>query len=586
LQKLAQTVWVLLPQVAPTERHRALVAELLAHDTKSSKYSGILRGVLPAKGPWSQPGPERWSALLQAWLELAEAGENASARTRLGAFYTPPELVATLLDWALQPLIDQALAGPEPQTQLADLHILDPSCGAGAFLAAAAQRLHAAWQGLDVRNPWNNVLASLHGCDIEPAALAVCGATLRWLAGGQGTVDLREDDFLLQPPRAMAVVVGNPPFLGQMKAATVRSREAHAQILQQLGDAVGPYTDSSALFLARSLAWLQPGGRLALVQPLSLVASRDAAGVRRLLSERAPLQALWLGLAVDFGGASVDVCAPLLVAGGAEPADIAVLYGAKRLQTRLAGEAWSPLLAAALGVPPLQVAGQGVVGDLAQVTADFRDEYYGIQPFVVDVADAGPGLAPLIVTGHIEPLQSLWGQGAIRFAKQRFERPAVDLVKLAAGNPKLAKWAERRRVCKLVVATQSKVIEAAVDVRGEWLNTTPTLAVLPQNPQDLWRLAAVLCCATVTALAWQRHAGTALAGTALKLSAKQLAALPLPVDTAMWQKAADMLANADLVHAATRRSALVQASRQLAVAYQGQVDEAVEGFWLGRLAER
>ncbi|MBI5608058.1 MAG: hypothetical protein HY902_04200, partial [Deltaproteobacteria bacterium] len=117
-------------------------------------------------------------------------------------------------------------------------------------------------------------------------------------------------------------------------------------------------------------------------------------------------------------------------------------------------------------------------------------------------------------------------------------------------------------------------------------NTTPTLAVIPQDPKDLWRLAAVLCCATTSALAWQRHAGTALAAAALKLSAKQVAALPLPTDVEAWQTAADVLASADLDDPATRRIALAQASRHMAVAYCGQVDEAVEGFWLGRLPGR
>ncbi len=583
LRKLAAAVWAALPQVDPGVRHRTLVAALIEHDCQVHQDDSWLARLLPASGAWSQPGPERWSALLQAWLELAEAGENASARTRLGAFYTPTALVATLLDWALQPLIDRALLASDPRAELAAVRVLDPSCGAGAFLVAAAERLHAAWQSLQVPDPWPRTMVSLHGCDLEPAALQVCRASLRWLAQGQGEPVLWQGDFLLQPPVPMAAVVGNPPFLGQLKAATVRSRADHTRVLQQLGGAVGPYTDTSALFLARSLDWLRPDGRLALLQPLSLLSTRDAQGVRELLSARAPLQAVFLGLAVDFGGAAVDVCAPLLTAGATAAATVQILYKDQRLTAQAPGPSWSPLLAAALGVPAVAVADAGLVGDLAQVTADFRDEYYGIQPYVIEAPQSAADLAPLLVTSHIDPLVCRWGALKIRFAKAEFHYPAVDLARLRAGCPKLAKWAERRRVPKLVVATQSKVIEAAVDAAGQWLNTTPTLAVIPHDPLDVWRLAAVLCCATVSALAWQRHAGTALAATALKLSAKQVAALPLPGDRQAWQKAADLLRNTNLRDAGVRRTALVQASRQMAVAYGGQVDEVLEGFWLARL---
>ena len=63
------------------------------------------------------------------------------------------------------------------------------------------------------------------------------------------------------------------------------------------------------------------------------------------------------------------------------------------------------------------------LGDIATFTADFRDQYYGLVGAVSDDGD-GP---PLITSGLIEPGRVLVGRRQVRFAKQRFAAPRVDL---------------------------------------------------------------------------------------------------------------------------------------------------------------
>jgi hypothetical protein len=94
---------------------------------------------------------------------------------------------------------------------------------------------------------------------------------------------------------------------------------------------------------------------------------------------------------------------------------------------------------------------------------------------------------------------------------------------------------------KLVVATQTRIVEAAVDVEGTWVPSVPTLAVLPARGadiDDLWRLAAAVLSPAATAWLARRSAGTGLDRGALKVAAPDLVALPLPGDAQAWDAAA------------------------------------------------
>jgi hypothetical protein len=101
----------------------------------------------------------------------------------------------------------------------------------------------------------------------------------------------------------------------------------------------------------------------------------------------------------------------------------------------------------------------------------------------------------------------------------------------------LRRWAEARLVPKVLVATQGKVLEAVVDTEGAWLPSVPTVTVVAP-PDRLWHVLAVLLAPPVVAHAAARYAGTALTSGSIKLSARQVGLLPLPVDRAAWDRAA------------------------------------------------
>lgn len=93
-------------------------------------------------------------------LEVATGNE----RKKSGSYYTPSELIALVLDEALGPLIDDAVRTSNPEQALLDLTVVDPACGSGHFVAAAARRIAAA-------------LATVRTGDTEPVPAAIRTAT-------------------------------------------------------------------------------------------------------------------------------------------------------------------------------------------------------------------------------------------------------------------------------------------------------------------------------------------------------------------------------------------------------------------------
>lgn len=112
-------------------------------------------------------------------------------RKTTGSYYTPASLITCLLASALDPVLDEAAARPDPEKALLDLKVCDPACGTGHFLIAAAhwmaKRLASVRTGKDepapdaVRHALRDVIGRcIYGVDINPMAVELCQAAL-WL---------------------------------------------------------------------------------------------------------------------------------------------------------------------------------------------------------------------------------------------------------------------------------------------------------------------------------------------------------------------------------------------------------------------
>ncbi|MEO6628188.1 MAG: N-6 DNA methylase, partial [Aquihabitans sp.] len=415
---------------------------------------------------------------------LYEAGLADEVRSS-GVHYTPPNVAARLV--SLVGLSDH------PGASGRSAHaVWDPACGGGAFLLAAADALHQGGQ-----DPAHIVEHLLWGTDIDPGAIAVAEAALVLWATEHGVPDARPGahlhvgDGLLNPvvpAGGFHWVVGNPPFQGQLTGGVVRSGDTRAALRDRWGDVVGPYTDTAALFLVAAVEALAPGGRATLVLPTSILAARDAAGCRAAVAAAADLTDMWVATESVFD-ADVDVWAPVLVKrGGSAPEarpvrrwrglDFAALPDAPETSVagstwhRTPGASWSPLALTALGVPDPAMRSSGTISDIATTSAAFRDEYYGLVEHVregPEVSGTEPwvdlttDLSPLITSGLVDPGRCRWGSRPARFARQRFDRPVVNIESLRMAGGPAANWVGATAGPKVVVATQTRVGEAAVD---------------------------------------------------------------------------------------------------------------------------
>jgi len=124
-----------------------------------------------------------------ATFTLATAAGNERKTT--GSYYTPTSLIVALLDSALDPVLDEAASAPEPESAILALKVLDPACGSGHFLIAAAhriaKRLAAVRTGDDepapeaVRTALRDVIGRcIYGVDVNPMAVELCKVSL-WM---------------------------------------------------------------------------------------------------------------------------------------------------------------------------------------------------------------------------------------------------------------------------------------------------------------------------------------------------------------------------------------------------------------------
>jgi hypothetical protein len=157
------------------------------------------------------------------------------------------------------------------------------------------------------------------------------------------------------------------------------------------------------------------------------------------------------------------------------------------------------------------------------VHADFRDEYYAVRGHVAE-GEQGPGRARIITSGSLDCGRVQWGVRRARIHGQDWLRPVAPI---AALHPRQR---DRLGPCVLV-ATQTRVIEAAAVPEGDAVGLTPVLTVIPKDSGGSWTIDALLgalLSPAATAWALRQCRGSGLTLDSIKLSATQLRALPLP----------------------------------------------------------
>ena len=416
-------------------------------------------------------------------------------RKQRGAWYTPDDLVARVVEAAVTPeFVERCLLTSN------EIYIVDPACGDGRFLIAAAER---------IAQLGGRALAI--GIDIDRSAVVTAQEALAE-ASSVAVHEVVQGDALaldwsvlgLSRHGRFDLVIGNPPFLSQMAATTTRGGSSSR--------GGGPYADAAVEFVALAAELVSDSGRVAFVLPQSVLSARDAGATRSAVDAHADIVWSWWTGDREFD-AHVHTCA------------LVFQFGTPSTRR---GATWGHVVTDRQGLPAVPLAfeqqGSGRLGDRCWLNANFRDEYYGMVPAVGD-HDTGP---QLITSGLIDPGRSWWGRRPITFAKQRFAAPRLDLDAL---DPKMQRWASRRLVPKVLIANQTKIIEAVADPGGDVLPGVPVISAYPTGDDlaaSAWEVAALLTSPVASVWAWHRSAGTGLSADAIRLGPVLLADLPWP----------------------------------------------------------
>lgn len=242
------------------------------------------------------------------------------ARQQAGAYYTPPALIALILD--------QAGVGPDTDA------LVDPACGPGGFLIAAAER---------------TPVERLYGVDVDPGAVLCARVALALQATARGAAPPELHDRIvcadalldtgawdaLTPKGGFDAIVGNPPWeraklqqvewlaahdpnfraldAGQRKARLAELAAANSPLWRAFDaerqrrasyagrlrarhpEVCGGDANLYAGFAALAAERVAPDGRAALLVPSGIAADRGTSGLIRRLAADGRLAAF-----VDF----------------------------------------------------------------------------------------------------------------------------------------------------------------------------------------------------------------------------------------------------------------------------------------------
>jgi hypothetical protein len=242
---------------------------------------------------------------LLGWLYQFSVPEHI--RKRLGHFYTSRAIASQMLD-------NVGFSGTDVLTG----RLIDPACGAGAFLVEATRRVLAAAdkEGLTAEQTCAAVRRVVHGLDLNPlgvllteAALALLLApTIAQISDGASleplhlyvTDSLKHGELLAADLRSAEAeeiklrsgeyeggfqwVVANPPY------AKFPTRDMTAEQVRRFSATTYGHPNLYGLFLQVGVELLANGGRLVYINPKSFVSGLYFRNLRQFLKRDVDLQ--------------------------------------------------------------------------------------------------------------------------------------------------------------------------------------------------------------------------------------------------------------------------------------------------------
>lgn len=185
-----------------------------------------------------------------------------------GGYYTSAAVAQWLCSWAVRSPNDS---------------ILEPSCGDGAFVVAAASELKR------LGATKNAISRQLCGIEIIGTEAEKAKNNLTTLIGSSGMNCIHPADFFewleSSDHKCFDSVVGNPPFI-RYQSFPERSRDRAMAMMARQGLTPNRLTNIWVPFVVAACSSLRPGGRLAMVLPAELLQVTYASQLRSFLVDR------------------------------------------------------------------------------------------------------------------------------------------------------------------------------------------------------------------------------------------------------------------------------------------------------------
>lgn len=208
-----------------------------------------------------------------------------------GQVFTPDHIVALMLDYC--GYSGKGIIGK---------HIIDNSCGDGAFLCIIVTRYCKEWLGHsdDKLQLQHHLETYIHGIELDPVAYNNCIFNLNCITEAFGINDVNWDITNRDAIQAkeydgrMDYVVGNPPYV------RVHNLGEHYTDVKTFSFADGGMTDLYLVFFELGFRMLAPTGKLCYITPCSWLNSLAALNLRKYVRRTKHLCGL-----IDFGHAKV-----------------------------------------------------------------------------------------------------------------------------------------------------------------------------------------------------------------------------------------------------------------------------------------
>ncbi len=266
---------------------------------------------------------------------LFPVARGIDQREKQATFYTPPALARLLTEHAFRGWADRrAPCSP------ADIRVVDPACGSGAFLIAAYEWLRKYFEdqrgrALRAREREELLVECIFGADVDERALGLaqvqlletaeltgrlpslghnllCGDSLPAPPGVQAAAGQISWDAIVRQRGHFTMVLGNPPFGAQAKLASRLSVEQISKLVGRYPEIKAFGQDYAYCFLALGLRLLAKDASAGLVMPRGLLGLGQGATARRFLAESGIGWICDLRAARVFPGVSASVAGIVL----------------------------------------------------------------------------------------------------------------------------------------------------------------------------------------------------------------------------------------------------------------------------------